>query len=168
MSNSQPLSSDAATGRGRRPILTKAAATVVVVLLFLWGLQYAVFPRATYFSDLIVKADRVELRAFIENSTREPLVLTVVTDREDVAALADSIELRGVWQPFDELIGNSYLIRTVRGQVSTDIVIRGGYRLKHGNWFIGVSPSLMDTFVRIVEESGGRMPSLRDLRDPSE
>lgn len=166
MSIEQPTQRVSIKRRGR-PVLTVPAAVVIGALLLLWGLQCIIFPSSDHFRSVISAAERVELQAFIENSGRKPLVLAVITDRKDILALASSVELRGIWLPFDELTGNSFRIRAVLKQQNTDIVIRGGYRLKCGDWFIGISPSLMDTFVRLVEDSGGKMPSLNDLRGDS-
>ena len=115
----------------------------------------------------IVDADRVELRAFWEGHVDAAPDLATITALEERALLAESIKLRGVWLPLDDLVGNSYRIRAVRGNAVTDIILRGGGDLQLGGrrWYIPTDGNAIPVFVDHVRTHGKTIPQWTEMLD---
>lgn len=138
-------------------------STTVFVVVGAGALQCIAFPTTAEIRVAISVAERVELHVFIEGNEEAGRTVAVITEREDIDALAQSIRIVGIWLPLDELIGNSYRITAVNGEVRTDIIIRGGYRIKDGCWFASISPQAMEVFMYLVAKQGGTIPHPREL-----
>lgn len=148
------------TGKVRRRAWGVAATTIVVLLT----LQAVRVLSSSSYRRVIREADSVEIRAFIVNNVAGGVDIAKLTEKDDIQELADSFNVVGVWVPWDELIANSYRLRTIRNGVTTDIVIRGD-RVKSGFWHARLSGVLFATIRDLVDETGGSMPQwLKILR----
>lgn len=147
----------------------KAVMFLALSLMFLLGLAVAMYrtalPTEMYYRRIIRDADQIELIAFLESNQETGIHLAIIKDAREKLLLADSVSICGLWMPLDELIGNSFCMRIIKGSSVDDIVLRGGSQIKYGRWFVSISPSTMQTFRRLVKEHGRTMPTLEELRE---
>ncbi len=141
---------------GRRTWLPILAFGMACLVLWLW--QYAAFPRSSDYQEIIRTADRVEVRAFIINNESGGTDFLVLSDPTDLAMLADSLRVTGIWIPVDDLIANSHRIRVIGEGGTTDIVIRGFTRIRSGIWHAPIDESLMTTINDLAQKHESKIP----------
>lgn len=142
---------------------------LVLGVLGAWVWQRSTFPTTNKYRQLIRTADHVEIRAFLVGHVENGHDVAVLNTPGDLADLADSLRITGPWLPLDELTANSYRLRIVNGGRATDIVIRGGDRIRTGTvWHAALSPSLVDTIRSLVHKNGGEMPDWTRLTGGNE
>lgn len=141
-----------------------SVSVLVLGVLGVWVWQRSTFPTTNQYRELIRTADHVEIRAFLVGHVEKGHDLAVLNTPGDLASLADSLRITGPWLPLDELTANSYRLRIVNSGRATDIVIRGGDRIRTGTvWHAGVSPGVVETIRSLVHKNGGEMPDWRSL-----
>lgn len=160
------MSTDGATSaHGKRG--TKwfwALAIVITACAGVWLWQYIAFPNTAQCRKMIQTADRVEVRAFIINNEDKGTDFLVLTDPDDLASLAESFRITGIWTPLDYLIGNSYRVRIVGKEATTDIIIRGWGGIESGMWSASIdSKRFFDAIRALVKKQGGQMPDWRKM-----
>ena len=151
-------------GNGRSRKVWLLAIGVSVVFVGLWVGLRVLFPWTADYQELIRTADRVEVRAYLINNETRGTDFLVITDPGEIATLAKSIQITGIWIPLDELVANSYRIRVIGKGDTTDIVIRGGNRIRHGTvWHAAIGEEWSSTIRDLVRRHGGVMPNWKEM-----
>ena len=102
------------TGKARRRGWLVAATTILVLLT----LQAVRILSGASYRRIIREAESVEIRAFIVNNVAGGVDIAKLTEKDGIEDLADSFNVIGVWVPWDELVANSYRLRTTRNGVT--------------------------------------------------
>ncbi len=112
---------------------------------------------------MIEQADRVEIRKFFINHPQGGVDVAILDTPLERHRLAESIRITGWWQPFDILIGNSYRIRVIRGQQSTDLILRGCLLRSGRFWHAEIDDFVFATIRELSREQGRRWPTSQEL-----
>lgn len=156
--STEPIS----TKRSSRVLLVLGVMSVGLLGVLIW--QSLAFPSTTDYRALIRSADRIEVRAFLVNDMAGGQDFLTLTDGDDIALLADSMRVTGLWAPLDELVANSFRIRIIGQDGTSDIIVRGNHRVRHGEvWHASIDPSLARAIDRLARKQGSAIPSWRSL-----
>lgn len=112
-------------------------------------------------------ADRLEITLFNLTRPKESQIVTVLEDPNHIRQLAESVEVTGGRQSNVEVaISDTFLIRTIRGQESRDIMLRGPETVRWEDGSLSsISRKLMKTLRDLVAKQGRVFPRLGASRD---
>jgi hypothetical protein len=148
--------------RKRRRVMLVTVSVLLGVLL----LQWAAFPRTGQYRQLIRNADRIVVQSYLITSQKNGVDFLEITDPAELAQLAESFRIIGLWLPLDELIANTFRLRVFGQQGTTDIVLRSSgtvVRDKGYLWHARISGQLMKTIKALTHKHGGSMPTLQEM-----